>query len=467
MGKRSNWKEFETILKNHGIKKLYHFTDRDNLESIIRHGGLYSWADCAEKGIKIPKPGGGNLSRQLDERDGLQHYVRVCFTTQHPMMYVAMNDGRISNPVILEIDPEVIYDTQSRYADMNATRTGAHLGGNIDDFNRIHFGSVKAHKHFDLDAGEQPYFQAEVLVKNFIPLKYITNIGNFGIPIPSQPTQLQSKDAYSAQITRATQHLDAISSRAFNIPKPTFVPQKEKLSTKVTKEDLENGVKDEYGAIYSADGSRLLKVPSELDEYHIREGARVICDSAFSWCKNLTSIELPSSITYIGNNPFIRCVRLHVENRSPLFETDSDALYTKGKKQLISFFNRDIVHFRIPSSVTHIGDEAFSGCKGLTSIELPSSVTHIGDEAFSWCDSLTSIELPSSVTHIGEGAFSCCYSLTSLVLPSSVTHIGNDVFRGDCWNGPAPISSIYVPKGTKGKFMKLLPSEFHDKIIER
>lgn len=204
MGKRSNWKEFETILKNHGIKKLYHFTDRDNLESIIRHGGLYSWADCVEKGIKIPKPGGGNLSRQLDERDGLQHYVRVCFTTQHPMMYVAMNDGRISNPVILEIDPEVIYDTQSRYADMNATRTGAHVGSDIDDFNRIHFGSVKARKHFDLDAGEQPYFQAEVLVKNFIPLKNITNIGNFGIPIPSQPTQLQSKDAYTAQITRAT-----------------------------------------------------------------------------------------------------------------------------------------------------------------------------------------------------------------------------------------------------------------------
>ncbi|MBQ2235245.1 MAG: protein kinase family protein, partial [Muribaculaceae bacterium] len=72
----------------------------------------------------------------------------------------------------------------------------------------------------------------------------------------------------------ATQHLDAISFRAFNIPKPTFVPQKEELSTKVTKEDLKNGVKDEYGAIYSADGSRLLKADNlGLKHYRIREGA--------------------------------------------------------------------------------------------------------------------------------------------------------------------------------------------------
>ena len=45
----------------------------------------------------------------------------------HPMMYVAMNEDRISNPVILEIDPEVIYDEDTKYADMNAVRNGAHV----------------------------------------------------------------------------------------------------------------------------------------------------------------------------------------------------------------------------------------------------------------------------------------------------------------------------------------------------
>ena len=36
MSQRSNWTEFQSILNRHGIKKLYHFTDRDNLESIIK-----------------------------------------------------------------------------------------------------------------------------------------------------------------------------------------------------------------------------------------------------------------------------------------------------------------------------------------------------------------------------------------------------------------------------------------------
>lgn len=205
MNKRTNWEEFKKILEQHNIKKLYHFTDRDNLENIIKNGGLYSWKDCDERGISIPKPGGGgqgSLSWALDERDGLEHYVRISFTRQHPMMYVAMNEGRISNPVVLEIDPEIIFDENTRYADRNATRSGANVGGTLGDFKQIHFQTVKANKHFDLDADEQPYYQAEILVKNFVPLKYILNIGNFGIPIPSQPQQLQSKNAYTARVDR-------------------------------------------------------------------------------------------------------------------------------------------------------------------------------------------------------------------------------------------------------------------------
>ncbi|MBP5419903.1 MAG: DUF4433 domain-containing protein [Bacteroidales bacterium] len=204
MEKKSNWQEYKSVLNQHSIEKLYHFTDRDNLESIIKNGGLHSWGDCEAKGITIAKPGGGQLSRDLDTRDHLQHYVRVSFTKQHPMMYVAMNDGRLSNPVILEIDPEVVYWKDSMYSDMNATKTGANKGGSIDDFKKIHFKSLKAQKHFDLPEDEQPYFQAEVLVKNFIPLQYIKNIGNFGIPIPAQPKALQAKIPYTAQITRNT-----------------------------------------------------------------------------------------------------------------------------------------------------------------------------------------------------------------------------------------------------------------------
>ena len=204
MDKKTNWQEYQAIIEQQGITKLYHFTDRDNLQSIIQNGGLYSWADCEEKGISIAKPGGSDSSRSLDARDGLQRYVRVSFVTQHPMMYVAMNEGRISNPVLLEIDPQVIYWKDSKYADRNATKNGARVGGNVEDFKAIHFSSVKVLKHFDLDDEEQKFYQAEVLVKNFIPLEYIKNIGNFGIPIPNKPKVLQSKMAYTAQITRNT-----------------------------------------------------------------------------------------------------------------------------------------------------------------------------------------------------------------------------------------------------------------------
>ena len=204
MEKKSNWQDFKAILDQYGITKLYHFTDRSNLESIIKEGGLYSWMDCDKKGIKITKPGGEALSRSLDYRHNLQEYVRVSFTTQHPMMYVAMQEGRISNPVILEIDPEVIYWKSSKYADSNATRNDVCVGEGLDAFKKIHFNSVKARTHFDLTDEEKPYFQAEILVKNFIPLECIKNITNFGIPIPSMPKVLQSKIPYTAQITRNT-----------------------------------------------------------------------------------------------------------------------------------------------------------------------------------------------------------------------------------------------------------------------
>ena len=194
MEKKSNWQEFEQVLKENRITKLYHFTDRDNLESIIKHGGLYSWADCEEKGIKIPKPGGGDLSRSLDMRDGLQHFVRLGFTEDHPMKFVAMDDGRISNPVVLEIDLEAALWKDTLYADRNMTKNGANVGDTLDDLKAVHFGLfTRMQRYFDMSDEAKMYYKAEVLVKNFIPLKYITNISYFGIPIPAQPKALQAK----------------------------------------------------------------------------------------------------------------------------------------------------------------------------------------------------------------------------------------------------------------------------------
>ena len=96
----------------------------------------------------------------------------------------------------------------------------------------------------------------------------------------------------------------------------------------------------------------------------------------------------------------------------------------------------------LPSGVTSIGNFAFSGCSGLTSLTLPSGVTSIGGGTFEGCSGLTSLTLPSSVTSIGEGAFIGCSGLTSLTIPSGVTSIG-DKFFYDC----SGLTSLTIPSG--------------------
>ncbi|MBP3761494.1 MAG: leucine-rich repeat protein, partial [Ruminococcus sp.] len=64
-----------------------------------------------------------------------------------------------------------------------------------------------------------------------------------------------------------------------------------------------------------------------------------------------------------------------------------------------------LTKIEIPDSVTSIGEYAFFGCSSLTKIEIPDSVTSIGEYAFFGCSSLTEIKVPDSVTSIGYGAF--------------------------------------------------------------
>jgi hypothetical protein len=82
----------------------------------------------------------------------------------------------------------------------------------------------------------------------------------------------------------------------------------------------------------------------------------------------------------------------------------------------------------IKDGVTHIGNWAFSDCRGLTSVTLPNSVTTIGEDAFVYTG-LTSVTIPNSVTAIGGAAFAYT-GLTSVTLPNSVITIGEVAFYG-------------------------------------
>jgi len=83
--------------------------------------------------------------------------------------------------------------------------------------------------------------------------------------------------------------------------------QEEMLSTKVTADDIENGVADEYGVVYSKDGKRLLQCNDDLKlkTYIVKDGTKVICFEAFWGCLFLQQIVIPNSVTSIGQEAFI------------------------------------------------------------------------------------------------------------------------------------------------------------------
>ena len=84
----------------------------------------------------------------------------------------------------------------------------------------------------------------------------------------------------------------------------------------------------------------------------------------------------------------------------------------------------------IGNGVISIGKYAFYGCSGLTSVTIGNGVTSIGDSAFYGCSGLIRVTIPDSVTSIERNAFYCCSKLTSITIPDSVTSIGGSAFSG-------------------------------------
>ena len=267
----------------------------------------------------------------------------------------------------------------------------------------------------------------------------------------------------------ARKELSACSFRLFIGEKPNITPvTNEDLSTEKTKEEFNEAFVDEWGVKYSKDGRKLLAAPGELSgAYSVKEGTRIICDSAFWYCSSLSEIVIPSSVASIGDSAFSFCSSLKyisipksiiglngnpfvywngkLECLPPNFVYEDDVLFNKDKSRIISFRKQNVESYVISSSVTSIGDSAFYGCCSLSEIVIPSSVTSIGDSAFSCCNSLSEIVIPTNVTSIGDGAFSGCRSLSEIVIPTNVTSIGDSAFYG-C----SSLKYISIPKSIIG-----------------
>ncbi len=151
-------------LRQNGITKLFHFTDASNVPSIEKHG-LMSGASLIENSIDS-KMNSDGVSRSLDSQANLEGYVRLSFGPNNPMMYHAIAEKRISQPVMLQIKLEVVSRPGVRFFDSNATRADARQSINPSI---VRFDVVRAKKQGDVDPSLQRFYQAEVLVPSPIP----------------------------------------------------------------------------------------------------------------------------------------------------------------------------------------------------------------------------------------------------------------------------------------------------------
>ena len=151
-------------------------------------------------------------------------------------------------------------------------------------------------------------------------------------------------------------------------------------------------------------------IPSSVELWGEDCAVNQIDKEVFKDMPALTSIEMPESVTTIGESAFEGCTGL--------------------------------TSIKLPEGLTCIESNTFKGCSGLTSLEIPKSLTTIGLDAFSSCRGLTSIEVPEGVTSIEPGAFHSCSGLKSITLPLTLTYIGKSTFTG-CES----LTSINLPEG--------------------
>ncbi len=93
------------ILSSKGAS-FFHFTDTRNLPSIRQHG-LLSMRELSARGID-PASGGNEWSLDADVRSGMDAYVHLCFFREHPMEWLARQDGRVRESRFLKISPVVL-----------------------------------------------------------------------------------------------------------------------------------------------------------------------------------------------------------------------------------------------------------------------------------------------------------------------------------------------------------------------
>lgn len=167
---------------------------------------------------------------------------------------------------------------------------------------------------------------------------------------------------------------------------------------------------------YAGDAAELA-IPPQIDG----ESVVLVAVRAFEGNRNLVSLEIPDTVTFVGNYACSNCSSLQ-----RVILPDSLSTLNLGL-----FWNcTALVDVKLPQTLENLGDGVFRDCTALRSLDVPRSVTRIGDRAFSGCTALESIVLDGAIQTIERSAFRDCTALSTLIVSSSLAYIGPRAFQG-------------------------------------
>lgn len=173
----------------------------------------------------------------------------------------------------------------------------------------------------------------------------------------------------------------------------------------------------------------------------IEEGIRYAGSAMLYQCSNVKTIQLPQTLTAIGNEAFIYCgvqkmklpdnvkrIGTSAFERCPDLKEIIFPRKVNAFGENVLFYCSSLERVVLPKNLEELPGGTFSRCFRLRDLELPQGITRIGDFAFDQTCGLKTLRIPESVTEIGECAFmrSC---LRELTVPASVKQIGAEAFR--------------------------------------
>lgn len=157
-------------------------------------------------------------------------------------------------------------------------------------------------------------------------------------------------------------------------------------------------------------------------------------NQAFYNCFELSTVFLPTNITYVGQSAF---------EETAITSFNASSLRGMGASAFSSCSKLKEVRFDNNTMLTDLPNSAFAHCYSLQTISLPQNIKTIGSYAFNGCKGLKTFVVPSSVTSISDSAFNGCYRLHEIHNLSSLPiSVGSDDYGGIAFNAIAVYSDL-------------------------